>query len=206
MSEQGASSERWANQLGTAAKSHRPTARRALLDAFAELALSRRYQELCVGMIVRKARVARSTFYYHFAAKDDLLLQNLAPMLSALARLPVAGKPTQEVEYWVTHIWEHRSKAGRILDGSTGRKIANALARELRSTLTPAMDHPAGDPKSSLLADQIAGAMLSLLRSWIVGRSTATSSDIAVMLWTGAKALAIANATPLPALNDDFRV
>ena len=206
MSELAASSQTWANQLGTAAKSHRPTARRALLDAFAELAVSRRYQELCVGLIVSKAKVARSTFYYHFAAKDDLLLQNLAPMVSALARLPVAGKPTPEVENWVTHIWEHRGKAGRILDGYTGRKIANALARELRSTLTTAMDHPVGDPKSSLLADQIAGAMLSLLRAWIAGRSTATSSDIAAMLWTGARALAIANATPYPALNDDFRV
>ena len=72
-------------------KDQRQGARRALLDAFAELALSRRYQEIGVGLIAGRAAVARSTFYYHFRTKDELLLQNLKPMLSALARLATAA-------------------------------------------------------------------------------------------------------------------
>lgn len=185
-------------------KSERPNARRALLDAFAELALSRRYQEFGVGLIVRKANVARSTFYYHFKVKDELLIQNLMPMLSALARLVVDGEPTQELEYWVTHIWEHRSRARRLFDGPTGRKIADALARELQSALTAVTGHPSGSSMSSLLAEQIAGAMLSLLRAWIIGRSAASPLDVAAMLGTGAKALAVANARPTQVCDSRF--
>ena len=48
---------------GPGVKDQRQGARRALLDAFAELALSRRYQEIGVGLIAGRAAVARSTFY-----------------------------------------------------------------------------------------------------------------------------------------------
>ncbi|HEX3919770.1 MAG TPA: TetR family transcriptional regulator [Caulobacteraceae bacterium] len=162
-----------------------PGARRALLDAFAELALSRRYQEISVGLLTRQANVARSTFYYHFKVKDDLLVQNLAPMISVLASLPAAHEVPADLADWVAHIWEHRARAGRIFDGPAGRKLADALTLELRSTLG-AMDIRA----SPLLADQLAGATLSLLRAWTAGRGVATPSEIATMLWSGARRLA----------------
>jgi AcrR family transcriptional regulator len=173
-----------------AAAKRRQAARSALLDAFADLAQSRRYQEFGVGLIARQANVARSTFYYHFKGKDDLLLENLAPLISALARLPAAAEPCPDIEPWVAHIWEHRGKAGRIFDGSAGRKIADALASELRQTLSASASPP-------LLAEQIAGAMLSLLRAWVIGRASATPAEIAAMLWSGARALVLANAMPV---------
>lgn len=177
---------------GPGVKDQRQGARRALLDAFAELALSRRYQEIGVGLIAGRAAVARSTFYYHFRTKDELLLQNLQPMLSALARLATAAEPTQDVVDWVTHIWEHRVRSRRIFDGATGRKIAEALASELE----PALGAPkAGQARSTapLLADQIAGSMIGLLRAWIAGRATASPPEITTMLWTGATAIAGSN-------------
>lgn len=177
-------------------KSQRQNARPALLDAFAELALSRRYQDFGVGLIAQRANVARSTFYYHFKAKDDLLLQNLRPMISALARLPAASEPPQDVKEWVAHIWEYRARARRIFDGAAGRKISGALALELRSALGA---DPATAHRSPLLADQVAGAMFSLLRAWIAGQSMATPADASAMLWSGARALVLTNATVEPA-------
>lgn len=174
-------------------KIQRQTARTALLDAFAELALSQRYQDVGVGLIADKAGVARSTFYYHFRAKDDLLLQNLKPMMSALARFPEAVEPTQDVSNWVAHIWEHRGRSKKMFDGSTGQKIADALALELRPAFHAETVDPAGTAAATLLAHQIAGAMLSLLRAWAAGRATARPADMALMLWAGARALAEAN-------------
>jgi AcrR family transcriptional regulator len=170
--------------------SHRPSARRALLDAFAELALSHRYQDVGVGLIVGKARVARSTFYYHFKAKDDLLLHNLAPMIAALARLPATSEGATEADAWVAHIWEHRARAGRMLRGATGQRIADALARELQSTLSAMAAEPARRRLTPLLAEQIAGSMLNLLRAWVTGRTAATPADVSRMLGAGARALA----------------
>jgi AcrR family transcriptional regulator len=166
------------------------TARRALLDAFAELALSRRYHEFGVGLIARQANVARSTFYYHFRSKDELLLQNLAPMFAALAGLAVAERPSVEVEAWAAHVWEHRTRATRMFAGSTGRRMASALASEVQSALQAHADDPAARRVAPLIADQIAGGMLGLLQSWTSGRAAASPTEIVRLLWLGARAAA----------------
>jgi len=163
------------------------TARRALLDAFAELALSRRYHEFGVGLIVRQAKVARSTFYYHFKSKDELLVENLAPMFAALSRLREVDEPPPEIEAWVGHVWQHRTRAARMFRGETGRKVAEALGLEMRRALLAQARDPSGLRLAPLLADQIAGGMLGLLQSWTSGRSAASASEIARLLWSCAR-------------------
>lgn len=163
-----------------------PAARHALLAAFTKLALSRRYRDFGVEAIISTANVARSTFYYHFTGKDDLLLHNLRPLVAALAGMPFSPQPSQELEQWVAHIWEQRSIAGRLLAGATGRKIHAALVDGLNDIL--ATSHPS--PRYSLLAEQIAGSSLSLLNAWLGHRVTTTSADMAHTLWLGARSIA----------------
>ena len=170
-------------------KSDSRNAQGALLDSFAELARNRRYQDFGVGMIVEKARVARSTFYYYFKEKDDLLLQNLKPMISVLAGLPTSSAPPQDLGYWLAHIWEHRGNARRIFEGPTGRKIANTLTEELQFSLRARSADRQGNDLTPLLAAQIAGSILSLLQAWVCGRGTASPSEIAGMIWTSTVAM-----------------
>ena len=105
--------------------------------------------------------MARSTFYYHFRSKDELLLQNFAPMFAALSRLAVADTPSP------------RSPPGPRMSGSigggrracsavTGRKIATALAAEVRRALQEKSVDPAALRLAPLLADQIASGMLGI--------------------------------------------
>lgn len=184
--------------IGRPMKTSGQTARSALLDAFAELVLSRRYQEVGVGLIARKAGVARSTFYYHFKAKDELLLQNLKPMMSALAGFASAAQAPKDIEDWAAHIWQHRARARRLLEGPTGRKLADALALELQPSLRAALDDRSDRGSIALLADQIAGATHGLLRGWISGHAAATPAEIAQMVWSGAKAQVQARAEMAP--------
>lgn len=177
--------------------SQQQTARQALLDAFAGLALSRRYQEFGVAQIARQAKVARSTFYYHFASKDELLLQNLAPLFEALSRLALADAPLPEVETWIEHVWTNRTRAARMFRGATGRRMAEALSLQVRQRLQAQGRDPATTRLAPLLADQIASGMLGLLQSWTAGRSAASASEIAGLLWSGARSAA-AGANPLP--------
>src|SRR5205823_6300005 len=106
-----------------ASASLKPGSREALLSAFAKLVLSKRYPEFGVDAIVGAANVARSTFYYHFAGKDDLLLNNLRPLISSLAAMPFTSQPSPDLQDWITHLWEQRQVAGRLLVGATGKKI-----------------------------------------------------------------------------------
>jgi len=164
-----------------------PAARQALLGAFAKLALSRRYRDFGVEAIIRSANVARSTFYYHFSGKDDLLLQNLQPFIATLADMAFAVGPSDELQHWVEHIWQQRSTACRLLDGPTGRKIEAALVERLNQDFEGKC-HTARSHQN-LLAHQIAGASLSLLKAWVAHRVTAAPSDIAHSLWLGAASI-----------------
>ena len=159
--------------------------RRALLDAFAKLALSRRYPDFGVGAIVRSARVARSTFYYHFSGKDALLLENLQPFVAVLADMPFTAQPSAELEHWVAHIWQQRRVAHRLLAGATGQKIEAALVSGLNDALAAGQAPESG--RNRLLAHQIAGACLALLRAWVGHHVTASPPQISQALWDNAR-------------------
>ena len=161
-----------------------PTARQALLNAFAELALSRRYREFGVAAITGAASVARSTFYYHFSGKDEILLQILQPFIAAMADMAFTPRPSDELQHWVAHVWQQRRIADRLLDGATGRKIEAALVACLSEAFAI---HPVlAEQSQPLLVQQIAGASLSLLKAWVGHSVTGTPGEIATALWSSA--------------------
>ena len=168
-----------------------PAARQALLSAFAKLALTRRYGDINVEAIVRAANVARSTFYYHFAGKDELLLDNLRPLLSALARMPFRAQATQELETWIAHVWEQRALAVRLLGGPAGAKIEAALVAGLREAFAAEIPELTQSLRRPLLAEQIAGASLTLLKAWVSHRVSASPRDLANTLWRSARSIAL---------------
>ncbi len=47
--------------------------RKAIMQAFFELLITKRYSDISIQDIIDKADIGRSTFYTHFKAKDDLL-------------------------------------------------------------------------------------------------------------------------------------
>jgi len=160
-------------------------ARKALLDAFSELALSRRYADFNVALIASRARVAKSTFYYHFREKDDLLVENLRPLITALAELAVSPEPTPEARYWVAHLWEHRAQARRLFTNSIARKLHQALTDGVQARLASSP----GDKAASMVAHQVAGSMAGLIQAWVAGRVSGGSEDMVRRLWRGARAL-----------------
>lgn len=48
---------------------------KAIFEAFEELVAQQHYASITVGQIIERADIGRSTFYAHFATKDDLLDQ-----------------------------------------------------------------------------------------------------------------------------------
>ena len=163
--------------------------RQALLASFARLVLSRRYRDFGVDAVVRGAKVARSTFYYHFAGKDDLLLENLKPFVQALASAPRDHAASPELGWWTAHIWQHRGTAARLLVGRTGDKMQSALTAELRAMLRAAIGTSAGAADPAMRAEQIAGSTMALLRGWIAHRFSASPNEVAAAIWQSARAL-----------------
>lgn len=155
-----------------------------MLASFADLALSRRYAAFGVGAITRAAKVARSTFYYHFAGKDDLLLTNLAPFVTCIAALPGSDTVPAALQAWTAHIWEHRAVAAQLFAGRTGAEIRAAIADAISARL--GME---GVSNPGMTAERIAGASMNLLLAWVQHRFSASAEDVTRALGSGVRAL-----------------
>jgi AcrR family transcriptional regulator len=58
----------------------------ALIGAFVELVLEKRYDAITIQDLLDRADVGRSTFYAHYRGKDDLLAKSFIGMLAMLDR------------------------------------------------------------------------------------------------------------------------
>ncbi|MFQ5575317.1 MAG: TetR/AcrR family transcriptional regulator [Terriglobia bacterium] len=65
--------------------------RRRLKEALGELIQEREYDEITIQDIARRADVGRSTFYSHFASKEDLLFSGFDEWLLSLAESARTG-------------------------------------------------------------------------------------------------------------------
>jgi AcrR family transcriptional regulator len=163
-----------ANRPAPAAEDRRVRrTRNALTETFLELVVERPYDDIAVGDIIERAGVGRSTFYQHFANKEDLLRQSLAPGFEALGESLDEGRDPARLVFWAEAFWTNRRVARALLSGAIRTFLVRTLARQIEPRL-PELKLP-----RSLAALQVAEAQLGLVHAWITGRSPCAASDIA---------------------------
>lgn len=163
--------------------------RRVLTDAFLELIVERPYDEISVGDIIERAQVGRSTFYMHYANKDELLRQGLAPAFEALAESLSDRRDPARLVFWAETFWKNKAAARALLGGSTRAFVVRTLADQIAPRLPDARSLMIPAP---LAAAGIAEAQLGLINAWVAGRSACAAEDMAAALAASARALAAA--------------
>lgn len=170
--------------------------RERLGDALVALLQEKEFDTITVQQVLDRAGVGRSTFYVHYRDKEDLFLSDVDEFLEAmstlLSRQHDASTRVAPVRELFAHVGEGQKlyqalvASGRIRDflalaqGHFARAIEQRLG-ERGAT----MDKPA------VLANALAGALLSLLTSWMDrGRpeSPAEMDDLFHRLvWSGSR-------------------
>lgn len=155
----------------------------ALFDAFVELVLERRYDQLKVADIIARAGVGRSTFYEHYESKDGLLKAGLRSPFSVLADMLGPQHDGARLLLVVEHFWENRRVGNVLFAGPTRPLLAKTLAELLEARLRdrPEVRNPA------LVAAQLAGGQIGLLSTWLAGHTPATPETVAEMLYAAAR-------------------
>jgi AcrR family transcriptional regulator len=146
----------------------------AVIDAFKEMVLRERYDDIRVGEIVRESDVGRSTFYDHFRDKDDVLVKSMAGLFRVLAGVIDDAAPGQHLEQVLNHFEENRNLARSMFSSPSMQAILRALAQEMTRHLPERLSLPA-----SLIAMQLAEAEMSLIRSWLTSDVPVTSRQLA---------------------------
>ena len=143
--------------------------RRQLRDALVSLIVERGWDEVSVREVCARADVGRSTFYVHFADKEELLFSGFDELYVQLeaARCGRAGS-FHFIDALVAHAAEnqklHRAIIGRQSGQQVMRRFRDLVLRLVESELTSlGLELSSG----SVAARYVSGAFVELMSGWL---------------------------------------
>lgn len=155
--------------------------RHALLRAFRDLILQRRYDDFGVADVAARAQVSRSTLYQHFAGKDALLAASIAVPFAGLAATLGEEDNSRELVTLLDHFWSNRALARVLFSGAARHKTVAVLIDQIERNLKSA-----GYGRRACLilpirlaAVQLAECLLSPVAAWLAGESRCTADALA---------------------------
>jgi AcrR family transcriptional regulator len=148
--------------------------RDSILQAFAELSLERRYDQIKTSDLIAASDVGRSTFYEHFRSKEEVLLAAVEPLLLPLANAALGRASKAQVRAILDHVWGQRALGRVILDSRAARQLQRRLAAKIEARLPEIGTVPRG-----MLAMSAAAGQLAMLRMWLAGEASCSSDALA---------------------------
>lgn len=150
--------------------------RELLSAALIELMLEQRYDEITVQDIIDRANVGRSTFYAHYLDKEDLLISDFTRVLDALSQHTEQNEPggpaLPSLALFFRHVKEHHQLYKALVRGGGIDRLFKKGHERLRQNIEQHLHElvPAGQTAAvalPLVADYIAGAILTMLNWWL---------------------------------------
>jgi AcrR family transcriptional regulator len=162
--------------------------RMALAEALMDLVPKKGIERVQVGQLAKAAGIGRSTFYKHYADKDDFFITSFANMIASMdahARAHRRGYDTMLPAHEVfAHVADARSFALSL--GASGELARTHSAREDRLRVVAeanlkrfAPARPAAERQE--IAVILAGTFASLMRWWVEGGLRHSAKHVATL-------------------------
>jgi AcrR family transcriptional regulator len=157
--------------------------RRVLRDALVALIIERGWDATSIQDVCDRADVGRSTFYTHFADKEDLLLsgfEDLRAMLKLAAKMtPRQGQGLAFVRPLLVHAHDNT----RLFRALIGKRSSEAVQRQfLQVIVDMTRDELADGHKSGIALEAavqyVSGALFQLVVWWVDGRKPLSPTQI----------------------------
>jgi AcrR family transcriptional regulator len=154
--------------------------RQQLHAALVELILERGWDRVSVQAVCERAGVGRSTFYVHFADKEDLLIGGLDHVRDELLR----ARPRQRRPFgFVRGMIDHADRSRQLFRAVIGKRSGLAVQRKFREVVLELVREDLeanGVGKSQLAATSrfLAGAFVELLIGWVDGSAAGTAEEL----------------------------
>ena len=147
--------------------------RQALGDALIELMMEKGYDAISVKEIIDHANVGRSTFYAHYADKDELLVSQLDRVVDMLNHHVPQENPNGNPFFPSLGLFQHiqeQWKLYKILAWGSG---VDLLTRHLQKSLSEKIEQrllASGrvfEVPVPMIANFLSGSFLSLIKWWL---------------------------------------
>jgi len=153
---------------------------RALLqEAMKSMIVEKGYEAVTVQDIIDRANVGRSTFYAHFADKENLLLSGLEDLRAALKQhqalaLQTSGEPHERgfgfslamLEHAKGHAPLYRAMVGKKSGGVVLQRLNQMMVDLVRDDLTM-LGFKVTPAQRDLIAQHVAGGFMGVLTWWL---------------------------------------
>ena len=157
--------------------------RRTLREALIALMIERGWDAVSVQDVCERANVGRSTFYTHFADKEELLVGGFEDLRRMIrAQLASATSPTEPLRF-ARGIIEHAYENQRLFRALVGKRSGQLVLTRFRELIVDLVQEDLSPvcqpgPRKDAVAHFIAGAFLELLAWWLEGRSPLLPADV----------------------------
>ena len=150
--------------------------RRLIVDALLALMREKRYDRITVQEIIDRADVGRSTFYARFRNKEDVLESEIERVLGLLHEQQLASGEERAEHLlpslgFFQHVQETQSLYPALVRGRASDPHEQAVHRYLRDQAAQQLTLAAGAHSLAvppqIVADYLAGALLSLAHWWL---------------------------------------
>jgi AcrR family transcriptional regulator len=150
--------------------------RRLIVDALFALMREKRYDRITVQEIIDRADVGRSTFYAQFRNKEDVLVSELERVLGLLHEQHLASAEESAGHLLPSvglfrHVHETQSFYPALVRGLASDPHYLAVHRYLRDHAAQQLALAAGSRTlavpAEIVADYLAGALLTLVHWWL---------------------------------------
>lgn len=159
--------------------------RRTLREALVQLILQRGWEKVSVLDVCERADVGRSTFYTHFADKEELLLSGFEDLRQALRmRHPLGSGPgNSEPLAFAGSMIEHARDNLRLFRALVGKRSGHVVQQRFKQVVLGLVyedleSHGGFAGELSATAHFLAGAFVELLGFWLDTRTGLTASEL----------------------------
>jgi AcrR family transcriptional regulator len=153
--------------------------RRMLREALIELIIERGWDNVSVQDICDRADVGRSTFYTHFADREELLLGGFDDLRKTLR----AHKSGAHKLAFVRGLIEHAHEHSQLFRAIIGKRAGHAIEKRFRQTVISLVrddlaEHGFAGRALEVTTYYVAGALVELLTWWVDTRNSLLPAQI----------------------------
>jgi len=160
--------------------------RELLQQAMIELVVEKGYEAISIQDVTDRANVARTTFYLHYADKDELLFGSVRNMIEELLASMQPGReglPTS-FEHIAQHAAFYRAILGEQGSPAFVSRLNDFVASVVRERMLNQMTVPGKDPRLPLdfMTHYLVGAYVGVATWWLNNGMPCSPQEMAEMI------------------------
>lgn len=154
---------------------------RELHEALVSLIIERGWDRVSVQEICDRADVGRSTFYLHFADKDELLLEGFEGLYASMDAVRSTAKGRFA---FAEALFEHAQDHLRVFRAVVGKRSGQVVLRRFRDVVVRLVEADLqslrlGEDERATVARYIGGGLVEMMTTWLDRPSRTDAKTVA---------------------------